>query len=128
MSLHSFKTSHRRCGICGAEMSFRDADAKRVCANGHAAFPRADPAVLVCVTSPSGYTLLGRKVLARARNSHPPLPKAEWPTNRFSLVAGFVNAGEPLEDAAVREVEEETGVLIDVPFASLRPSPHSQNL
>jgi NAD+ diphosphatase len=38
---------------------------------------------------------------------------AEWPVGRYSLAAGFVTIGESLEDCAVREVREETGIYID---------------
>lgn len=37
---------------------------------------------------------------------------AEWPAGRYSLVAGFLNLGESLEDCAAREVREETGIDI----------------
>jgi NAD+ diphosphatase len=38
--------------------------------------------------------------------------KAEWPAGRFSLVAGFLDFGESLEECAIREVREETGIEI----------------
>jgi len=38
--------------------------------------------------------------------------KAEWPAGRYSLVAGFLEFGESLEECAVREVREETGIEI----------------
>jgi NAD+ diphosphatase len=38
--------------------------------------------------------------------------KAEWPEGRYSLVAGFVDFGECLEETVDREVEEETGVRV----------------
>jgi NAD+ diphosphatase len=39
--------------------------------------------------------------------------KAVWPPGRYSLVAGFLDFGECLEEAVVREVLEETGVLVN---------------
>ncbi len=39
--------------------------------------------------------------------------KAEWVPGRYSLVAGFVDFGESLEECAVREVFEETGIKIE---------------
>lgn len=39
--------------------------------------------------------------------------KAEWPEGRYGLVAGFLEFGESLEECAVREVREETGILIE---------------
>lgn len=38
--------------------------------------------------------------------------KPEWPTGRYSLVAGFLDIGESLEECAIREAREETGVTI----------------
>jgi NAD+ diphosphatase len=38
--------------------------------------------------------------------------KAEWPLGRYSLVAGFLDLGESLEECAIREVREETGIEI----------------
>ncbi len=40
---------------------------------------------------------------------------AKFPTGRHGLVAGFVEAGETLEDTVVREVEEEAGIAIGKP-------------
>ncbi|MGD0584651.1 MAG: NAD(+) diphosphatase [Oryzomonas sp.] len=39
--------------------------------------------------------------------------KAEWPAGRYSLVAGFLDFGESLEECAIREVREETGIDIE---------------
>ncbi len=53
--------------------------------------------------------------------------QASWPPGRYSLVAGFVEPGETLEQCLAREVREETGVLVDEMryFASQAwPFPH----
>ena len=70
-------------------------------------FPRLDPAIIVLVTDSTGErALLGRQ--------------ASWPAGRYSTIAGFVEPGESLEDAVIREVEEETGVLVgDVEYDRL---------
>ena len=39
--------------------------------------------------------------------------KAVWPPGRYSTLAGFVEFGETLEECVVREVREESGVLVD---------------
>ena len=57
---------------------------------------RLDPAVLVLATCGSS-VLLGRK--------------PDWPDARYSLLAGFVDAGESIEQAAARELQEEAGVV-----------------
>ena len=93
--------------------------------------PRVDPAVLVLVTArpppPSPppppafasppFALLGRK--------------PSWPPRRYSLLAGFVELGESLEGAAVREVGEESGVGVDpasLAYAGSQPWPFPRSL
>ena len=59
-------------------------------------FPRTDPAVIVAVTDADDRLLLGSNAL--------------WEAHRFSLLAGFVEPGESLEAAVIREVFEESGI------------------
>lgn len=88
------------CSHCGARTEERAAGWARhcpVCGREH--FPRTDPAVIVAVISPDGSSLLlGKNALWADRNL-------------YSTFAGFVEAGESLESAIVREVQEEAGVL-----------------
>ena len=83
---------------------------------GTEAFPRLDPAIIVLVTDAGGErALLGRQ--------------ASWPPDRYSTIAGFVEPGESLEDAVVREVEEETGVQVgDVEYVASQPWPFPSSL
>ncbi|MFC5338595.1 NAD(+) diphosphatase [Leucobacter denitrificans] len=60
-------------------------------------FPRMDPAVIVLIEH-EGKVLLGSNTL--------------WESGRFSLLAGFVEAGESLEQAVAREIFEEAGVRL----------------
>lgn len=72
-------------------------------------FPRTDPVVIVLVEH-EDRLLLGSNVL--------------WESGRFSLLAGFVEAGESAEQAVVREIEEEAGVLVDdVRYVASQPWP-----
>jgi NAD+ diphosphatase len=52
-------------------------------------------------------------VLVRKGNELLLTRKAEWPAGRYSLVAGFLDFGESLEECAIREVREETGIMIE---------------
>ena len=72
-------------------------------------FPRIDPAIIVLVTH-NDACLLGRN--------------AKWRPKHFSTLAGFVEPGESLEDAVVREVYEEVQVqLADIRYVSSQPWP-----
>src|SRR5699024_11140394 len=52
-----------------------------------------------------------------------------WPTDRFSVVAGFVEAGEALESCVVREVREEVGIGVsDVRYLGSQPWPFPRSI
>lgn len=106
--------THRFCGRCGTAMFTRDNERAKECpACGHVCYPRVAPAMMVLVTR--GRSLL----LARAPRFTAPM---------FSALAGFVEAGESIEDCIRREVREEVGIEIRNPryFASQPwPFPHS---
>lgn len=111
---------HRRhlfCGTCGTETRSAEAGHLRVCTNtacGELHFPRTDPAIIALVTH-GDRCLLGRQ--------------AVWPEGRYSTVAGFVEPGESLEEAVVREVGEETGVVVGrVEYHSSQPWPFPASL
>ena len=75
------------------------AGAVRVCtSDGSEHFPRVDPAMIVLVQSPDG----NQAVLGRG---------AQWPHPFFSCLAGFVEPGESAEQAVIREVAEEVGIV-----------------
>jgi NAD+ diphosphatase len=103
-----WRSRHRHCGACGAPTTPRSAGHSLTCSSsecGAEFFPRIDPAVIVVVTD-ADRVLLGRQ--------------PSWPAGRYSALAGFVEPGETLEDAVLREVHEETGVRASTPryFAS----------
>lgn len=82
---------------------------------GHEEFPRIDPAV-ICLVHDGG----DRAVLAR---------QAVWPERMFSLLAGFVEAGESFETCVAREIREEIGVHVrDVRYLGSQPWPFPRSL
>jgi NAD+ diphosphatase len=114
-----WRERHRFCGRCGAPTHSRSAGHVLVCSDDackHQQFPRIDPAIITLVTDSGGErALLGRQ--------------ASWPRGRYSTIAGFVEPGESLEDAVVREVLEETGVHVDaVEYHSSQPWPFPSSL
>ena len=91
--------THLHCGRCGAPTEHAPGERARRCTVcGHAAFPRLSPAVIVRVTR--GDEIL----LARARR---------FPGRLYSVLAGFVEPGESLEECVARELEEEVGIEVD---------------
>lgn len=83
-------------------------------AHGGELFPRTDPAVIVLIEH-GDRVLLGSNAL--------------WETGRFSLLAGFVEAGESLEQAVAREVFEESGVRLgEIEYVTSQPWPFPRSL
>lgn len=103
---------HAFCGTCGFPTRSMRGGHVRVCTNAECGihhFPRTDPAIIVLVND-RDLCLLGRK--------------PEWPEGRFSTIAGFVEPGEAVEQAVVREVHEETAVGVgQVSYHSSQPWP-----
>jgi NAD+ diphosphatase len=106
--------AHHFCGVCGTPTELQPRERSRKCpACGHSAYPRLSPAMMVLIHR-------GRELLL-ARSPH-------YAPGMFSALAGFVEAGESLEECVHREVHEEVGVTV----RSLRyygsqswPFPHS---
>ncbi len=107
----------RFCGRCGGPTERRDGGHQRVCRDPACAllqFPRLDPAVIVCITR-GERVLLGRQ--------------PQWPERRYSVIAGFVEPAESLEDAVRREAYEETGLTLNrVDYHSSQPWPFPASL
>jgi len=111
-ALHYWQHRNAFCGGCGSPNRLRSAGHRMQCSNEECArqgFPRIDPAIIVLVTHQDA-CLLGRN--------------ANWPPKRFSALAGFVEPGESLEDAVVREVFEEARVQLQaIRYVSSQPWP-----
>jgi NAD+ diphosphatase len=114
--LVDFLRTTRYCGVCAAERGWGDGDLGRTCPNGHeSAYPRISPCAIVLVHDGGQRVLLGKR--------------ANWPVNRYSLFAGFVEQGESLETCATREVREEIGVeLTDLTYVGSQSWPFPSQL
>jgi NAD+ diphosphatase len=106
----------RFCARDGSPMHPRNAGWHRVCeANGHEEYPRTDPAVICLVHDGADQVLLARQPV--------------WPEGRYSVLAGFVEAGESLEACVLREIHEEVGVHVrDVSYLGSQAWPFPRSL
>ncbi|MFC0679835.1 NAD(+) diphosphatase [Lysobacter korlensis] len=97
-AMQHWRRRHRYCGGCASELEIKRAGWLGHCAGcGIEHYPRSDPAVIAAVTD-GERLLLGRQ--------------AGWAPGRWSVLAGFVEPGESLEQTVAREVLEETGVRV----------------
>lgn len=116
-ALSIWHSRHLFCGVCGSATLPVSAGhclrcSREGCAQDY--FPRLDPAIIVLV-SDGERALLGRQ--------------AGWPARRYSTIAGFVEPGESLEDALLREVLEETGVTVSaMRYDSSQPWPFPSSI
>jgi len=112
-----WNAKHSFCGQCGNPTNVAEAGNLRICTNEQCKlnhFPSMDPAIIVLVSS-------GAKCLLGRQNF--------WPKGMYSTIAGFVEPGEIIEDAVVREVEEETGISVtDIKYQFSQPWLFPQSL
>jgi len=107
--------SHQFCGQCGHANRLIEAGHARRCSNcRNMTFPRTDPAVIMLVekmfADGTARCLLGRD--------------ASWPEGMYSTLAGFVDPGETLEQTVIREVLEETTIVVEKPqYIASQPWP-----
>ncbi len=98
-AITNWHAGHTRCPRCGTPTDVEAGGWVRRCpADSSEHYPRTDPAIIVTVVGPDGRLLLGGGGPLDARN--------------YSTLAGFVEPGESLEQAVVREIYEEVGVRV----------------
>ena len=114
-ALNSWHNNNPFCSRCGTPTLMASAGAKRVCPNCKAEhFPRTDPVAIMMVTF-QDQCLLGRS--------------PHFPPGMYSCLAGFIEAGETIEDAVRRETFEEAGVTIGrVTYVASQPWPMPHSL
>ncbi len=107
--------SHQYCGACGAPTRPDASERSRTCPScGLTCFPRLSPAIIVAVER-GDEILLGRS--------------RHFPPGIYSVLAGFVEPGESVEDAVRREVAEESGVEVGgVRYFGSQPWPFPHSL
>jgi NAD+ diphosphatase len=114
-ALNSWHNNNPFCSRCGAPSAMSSGGAKRICQTCNAEhFPRTDPVAIMMVTY-QDKCLLGRS--------------PHFPAGMYSCLAGFIEAGETIEDAVRRETFEESGVALGkVTYVASQPWPMPHSL
>lgn len=111
-----WRNSHRYCGRCTRALHFSERDLALVCGCGTRYYPQIAPAVIVAVSRNEGQELL------LAHNGR-------FEDGIYSLLAGFVEAGETLEQAIAREIREESGIEVkNIQYLCSQPWPFPNSL
>ena len=107
--------THQFCARCGAESQMDQGGWRRHCPScGAYHFPRTDPVVIMLILH-KDRALIGRQ--------------AVWPPQMYSLLAGFMEPGETIDDAVRRETKEETAIEVGrVGYLGCQPWPFPSNL
>lgn len=107
--------NHQYCGRCGSRTGLKKDERATVCPTCNLiTFPTISPAIIVVITCNN------RILLAKGKN---------WKNNLYSLLAGYVEAGESIEETVVREVKEEVGVdIYNLKYYKSQPWPFSASL
>lgn len=111
----NLQRNNRFCGTCGSPMTRHQKERAVVCeACGRLVYPALSPAIIVAVEK-DGMLLMGHG--------------ANFPSGRYSVLAGFVEPGETLEDAVVREICEEAGVAVkNIRYFGSQPWPFPSSM
>jgi NAD+ diphosphatase len=107
--------AHQFCGRCGTPLDESQTERAKECpVCGLLHFPRLSPAIIVLIHR--NHELL----LARSRH---------FPSGMYSVIAGFVEPGETLEQAVAREVHEEVGLVVkNIRYFGSQPWPFPHSL
>lgn len=118
-SIIDWHNRHGFCAVCGNETAAFKGGWSRKCSDtltgcGAEHFPRVDPVTIMLVEY-GGKLLLGRQ--------------PRFPEKRYSALAGFVEPGESIEGAVIRETQEEVGIKVrDVRYLCSQPWPFPSSL
>ncbi|MFC1494098.1 NAD(+) diphosphatase [Thermodesulfobacteriota bacterium] len=110
-----WSVAHRLCGRCGNLTEDKKDERAKVCPDcGQIYYPRLSPAIIVAVLKDD------KILLAHSQR---------FPAKFYSVLAGFVEPGENLEECVKREVREETGIEIkNIKYFGSQPWPFPDSL
>jgi NAD+ diphosphatase len=113
--LKEWYLQNRFCGKCGSPTHVKSDERAIQCnACGHTVYPRISPAIIVAITC-------NDKILL-AHN-------ANFPEGLYSLIAGYVDIGESLEQTVIREIKEEVGIEVtNLRYYKSQPWPFSGSM
>ncbi len=116
VALLSWHDRARFCARDGSPMRSIKAGWAQLCqAHDHEEYPRTDPSMICLVHDGADRVLLARQPI--------------WPKGRYSVLAGFVEAGESLEACVARECAEEVGVAVStITYLGSQPWPFPRSL
>lgn len=115
IQLANWYNLNRYCGKCGREMFPKKDERAIACSNcDNIVYPKVSPAIIVAILCKD------KILLARGSN---------FRTGFYSLIAGYADVGESLEEAVVREVKEEVGIDVDnLRYYKSQPWPFSGSM
>ena len=107
--------THQYCGRCGIQTETVQGENAKICPEcGFISYTRISPAIITAILKDNEI------LMAHGRN---------FPKNRYSLIAGFVEPGETLEECVKREVMEEVGIKIrNIKYFGSQPWPFPNSL
>lgn len=115
LHLVSWNNTYKYCNKCGSLVKNKEDERAKVCPScGFVIYPKISPAIITAV-------IKDKKILL-AHN-------ANFPQNRYSVLAGFVEPGETFEDCVCREVFEETSIRVkNIKYFGSQPWPFPDSL
>lgn len=115
LQIVNWDKTHQYCGSCGTKTEFFEGERAKKCPKcGEISYPVICPAVITAVIKDN------KILLAHNRN---------FKGNMYSLIAGFVEAGETLEECVAREIKEEVGIKVkDIKYLGSQPWPFPNSL
>ncbi|MFA9391337.1 MAG: NAD(+) diphosphatase [Prolixibacteraceae bacterium] len=113
--LRNWYSATKFCGECGASMQHKTDERAMICPECQTTvYPKISPAIIVAI-------IRGDQLLL-ARNSN-------FPGSWYSLVAGYADVGETLEETVMREVKEEVGLDVKhIRYYKSQPWPFSGSM